>query len=374
MPDQTTTQPNQSNSSFSGEYLPDIKNWLLGMGGAALGAKSLGSLIPIWALKKLGKGESFGGVSSMHPAVAKEQGLLSSTMSPDEIRQKLTSPEAVKEQRALDDYVVKNYPQLNSNSSIPKYQDLYNRKYGWQVSPVTNTLTKEVPDLGLDVNRTTHELTHPQEGLLEALKVNPKVKFEDYNKLYNKDTDLDHYYASGNWQKGTNGNLGEISFSNKFINPNRMNSYPWDKGELNTVAAHELQHAAHENLSNYNFGIPWAERPEEKEAEISAFRYKYGDPYNGTSAYDIPFSELSSIDNPADFNNLLKYKQEYPNNFHFQDVSPFFKDKGLSLNAAFGNDYNPTQYSIRKWGTKEQVSPNDLDPDLKNLYDRLKIR
>lgn len=58
MPDQNSAPQNssaqpqtQDKPNFWGEYLPDIKNWLLGAGGAALGAKSLGIIPPSVALK-----------------------------------------------------------------------------------------------------------------------------------------------------------------------------------------------------------------------------------------------------------------------------------------------------------------------------------
>jgi hypothetical protein len=221
------------------------------------------------------------GARSMHPALGAWTGI-----------KNLTSPEALKKQRAADDLIMSKMPAIQSSLEDPNID--WNKIFfqsGWTKSPVTG-FGREIPDTGLSI--ISGRLHHPEGNIMGALNIDPRIKWQSPKQLgsptflggFRSNVSPAELHLSKSL-RNTPGYLHDTLAERAQIYPDY--NFPWEN-LLRGTAAHELQHGAQHFEGNlrptYNWRVPWAERPHEREARATELRAlnpeSYVSPFQGT--------------------------------------------------------------------------------------------
>jgi hypothetical protein len=258
---------------IGGKYLDWVLSALGGAGGAAALKKAI--LVTPTTLRALG------GAKSMHPAAAEAIGW----------RGSLRHPLAVKTQKAIDEDVMQNLSKWQTDEPTDAMINAAH-KQGWQYGPMSG-FAREIPDIGMKAKIGSSYIKHPGGDIHQALGLGP-LEWTNNPEVVGMFHPLDN----------------EITLNTLLKTPRQIpafsqnvpSSYP-GKHALQSVAAHELQHASHgEFFSQRPEGwlMPYSLRPWERES--SATEYRYLNP----QAYKYPFAE-SAEPGLQGYNDFLDY-------------------------------------------------------------------
>lgn len=60
-----------------------------------------------------------------------------------------------------------------------------------------------------------------------------------------------------------------------------------------------------------------------------------------------------------------------PRTYSFEEAAERFRPHGIALGLTYGDEVRPHEWSIRDWGTRKRIDPNDLTHEQKNIWDYL---
>lgn len=289
MPDQ--------DQSISSDRLTDVLG-LLGAGGlakAGIGAATKGVLLTAPQFQRL---RELNPNQAMHPAVAESTGW----------KGNLAHPDAVAEQRNLDDYIYQNYDRM-SRPLIGRDVEHLHSNYGWQVGPQQG-FGREASDVGASLSHSNFPslrgkeyfgLVHPsgnpdsksQGSLQSVLGMNAGVYEPGLMYLYGTPAGYDPLVKRIKLDPAMKDPYLSTPYLGKFGGAN----YPHEKS-LMPLVMHEAQHAA-QGGKPYIPDIPHSLQPSEWESRAVEHSLLHPE------AYYIPFMNRAMPEN-YDYNNFLR--------------------------------------------------------------------